>query len=90
MVLAIVVFLFVTGLIVAAYAASTSGMAARRQLDRRLREVSESPAGSEPADATVLMRQVEGPLPGVDRLLARTRGGSRLGKLIAQSGVRTT
>ena len=37
-----------------------------------------------------MKRAVEGPLPAVDRLMSRTRTGSRLARLIEQSGVRTT
>lgn len=92
MLLPIVVFLFVTGLIVGGYFLSVSGVAARRQLDRRLREVSASHVADEPAavDATVVKRAVEGPMPAIDRLLARSRAGSGLGRLIEQSGVKTT
>lgn len=92
MLLAVVVFLFVTGLVVGGYFLSVSGVAARRQLDRRLREVSASHVADEPAavDATVVKRAVEGPMPAIDRLLSRSRAGSGLGRLIEQSGVKTT
>lgn len=92
MLIAVVVFLFVTGLIVGGYFLSVSGIAAQRQLDRRLREVSASHVADEPAaaDATVVKRAVEGPMPAIDRLLSRSRAGSGLGRLIEQSGVKTT
>lgn len=91
MLVAIVVFLFVTGLIVGVYFASGSGATAQ-QLDRRLREVSASQRTDEatPFDATVVKRAAEGPLPAIDHLLSRSGAGMGLGRLIEQSGVKTT
>jgi tight adherence protein B len=67
------------------------GMLAARQLDRRLREVSDDVAAGDPdSEDSVLKRAAGGPLPGVDRLIARTGAGLSLSKLIDQSGVRTT
>ena len=92
MLLPLVVFLFVAGTILGAYAAVTymPGAVAARRLDRRLREVSMAGAGRDQLAETVVKRTVEGPLPGVDRLVAGTRAGSRLARLIEQSGTRTT
>ena len=92
MLLAFIVFLFVTGLIVGVYFVLVSGVAAQRQIDRRLREVSIGQVVDDPAavDPTVVKRAAEGPMPAVDRLLSRSRAGSGLGRLIEQSGVRTT
>ena len=92
MLIAIVVFLFVTALIVGAYLALVSGVAAQRQLDRRLREVSAGPVAGDSAtlDATVVKRAAEGPLPAIDRLLTGSGAGLGLGRLIEQSGVKTT
>ena len=91
MMLAVVVFVIVTGLIVGGYVASVSDIGARRQLDRRLREVSEPyDNANTPADASVLKHQVEGPLPAFERLMSRTRAGSKLARLIEQSGVKLT
>lgn len=93
MLLPIVVFLFVAGTIIGGWAAITymPGAVASRRLDRRLREVSmDSASVDRSADATVVKRAVEGPLPGVDRLVAGTWAGSRLARLIEQSGTRTT
>ena len=39
---------------------------------------------------TVVKHALEGPLPALDRLVSRTGAGSRLARLIDQSGVRTT
>lgn len=94
MLLPVVVFLFVTGLVLASYAAVTylPGMMAGRELERRLREVSMPHDGPDSghADEGVVMRPAEGPLPAVDRVLSRMRAGSWLARLIEQSGTRTT
>jgi tight adherence protein B len=89
MLIALVVFMFVSGLIMTGYFVATSGLAARRQIDRRLKEVS-SEAEAGPVDATVVKHAAEGPLPGIDRYLSRTRGGSKLARFIEQSGIKTT
>ena len=93
MLLPLIVFLFVTGLIVGGYlAAVPRGTAASRELEQRLREVATpSPSALEAgvSDESILKRVLEGPLPMVDRLVSQG-AGSRLGLLIEQSGVRTT
>jgi tight adherence protein B len=91
MLLALVVFLVVTGLILGGYFMAVSDVGASRRLDRRLREVSEPYDGAGmPADASVLKQHVSGPLPAFERLLSRTRAGSRLSRLIDQSGMTLT
>jgi tight adherence protein B len=93
MLLPLLVFVFVTVSVLAGYAAMTHlpGMLAARQLDRRLREVSDDVAPGDPdAEDSVVKRAAGGPLPGVDRLIARTGAGLSLSLLIEQSGVRTT
>ena len=50
----------------------------------------DAPAGIHRREATVVKQKDEGPLPGVDRLVAGTSAGTRLSKLIEQSGVRTS
>jgi tight adherence protein B len=94
MFLAIVVFLLVAGAIVGAYAAITylPGVLASRRLDQRLQEVSFSSAPLDPdgTETTVVKHASQGPLPGIDKLMAGTRGGSWIAKLIDQSGTRTT
>ena len=93
MLLAFIVFLLVAGGIVGAYMATTQlpGFLASRQLGRRLREVSQGPITEEgkPGDS-VVKQESEGPLPGVDRMIAGTNAGSWLAHLIEQAGVRTT
>jgi tight adherence protein B len=92
MLLPLVVFLFVTGLIVGVYFVSVSDSASKRQLDRRLEEVTFIPItdAAAAADATVVKRSAEGPLPAIDRVLSGSRAGLGLGRLIEQSGVHTT
>ena len=93
MLLPLIVFLFVTGLIVGGYFAAVPATTASRELDRRLREVATpSPSAAEAgvADGTILKRVMEGPLPALDRLVAQYGSGSRLARLIEQSGVKTT
>ncbi len=90
MLLPILVFLLGAGAVVGAYAAISHVPAALagRRLDRRLRDVSapDTDAADERSHSTVVMREVLGPLPGVDRFAS----GSRLAALIEQSGCRTT
>jgi tight adherence protein B len=93
MLLPLFVFVVVVGVIMGAYAAATRlpGLLAARRLDRRLRDVSQS-REAEPAatDGTIVKHSLEGPLPVLDRVMARTALGARLARLIDQSGVRTT
>jgi tight adherence protein B len=91
MLLSILVFFVGAGAVVGGYAALSSLPAtlAGRRLDRRLRDVS-APVEDAPVQSTVVMRPIEGPWPGVDRLVSRTKAGSWLARLIEQSGCRTT
>jgi tight adherence protein B len=94
MMLPLIVFFGVSGIILGSYAALAilPGVYEARRLDRRLRDA--DGAGDDgPAESmsdTVLKHALEGPLPGVDRLVAGTRAGGWLGRLIEQSGVRIT
>jgi tight adherence protein B len=94
MLLSFVVFVVAVGVIMGAYVAAMKvpGLLAARRLDRRLRDVSVDTrtADPTPADGTVVKHGIEGPLPGLDRLMARSKAGSSLARLIDQSGVRTT
>lgn len=91
MLTALLVFLLGAGAIFGAYAAVTQlpGYMARRQLDRRLRDVS-APRDTDASDETVVKRSEEGPLPALDRIVAKTHAGSWLRHLIGQSGKKTT
>ena len=94
MLLPLIVFAVVVGVVMGVYAAAirVPGLLAARRLDRRLRDVSVEARAVDPAvtDATVVKHGLQGPLPALDRLVARTALGSRLARLIDQSGVRTT
>ena len=85
----IVVFVVVAALVVGGYLAATwlNSTIEGRKLARRLRDVGESP---NIADAALVMNRPEGPLPQLDGLVNRTAAGSRLARLIEQSGIRTT
>jgi tight adherence protein B len=91
MVLAILVFLLAVGLVLGGYYAVTKlpGELARRKLDRRLQEVSAKKEDILAGDALV-MKASEGPLPAIDRMVAGTKAGSGLARLIEQSGTGTT
>jgi tight adherence protein B len=90
MMLPFLVFFFVTGGIVAIYLASRSlgNWLSSRQVEQRLREVSGPVVDDD--TTTVVMQSSDGPLPGVDRLVAKTEAGASLAKLIEQAGVVTT
>jgi tight adherence protein B len=94
MLLPFVVFVLTAGTIIGAYFGLTRlpGLLAARRLDRRLRDVSADPNAGDPqeADDSVLKDTLRGPLPGVDRLMARTGAGSKLARLIEQSGAKVT
>jgi tight adherence protein B len=95
MLLALLVFVVVAGSIVGGYFGVTMlpGVLAARRLDRRLRDVgsTESPDDDKaPGDDTILKQALEGPLPGMDRLVSGTGFGKRIARLVEQSGLRTT
>lgn len=87
----VLMFVLGVGLVLGGYAAATMlpGLIAQRQVDRRLREVS-SPGEPPEGDSSLVMKSAEGPLPAVERILARTAAGGWLEKLIQQSGVQTS
>ena len=94
MLLALLVFVIVAGSIIGGYFAVTllPGVFAARALDRRLRDVStdDPEPDAKSGDESVLKHKLEGPLPGMDRLVSGTGAGKRMTRLIEQSGVRTT
>ena len=89
MVAALMVFVLVTGSILGAYAVlrRVPALMAERRLEQRLHDV--GPAAPE-AESTVLTQRVSGPMPAIDRLVASSRGGAWLTRLVEQSGVQTT
>jgi tight adherence protein B len=92
--LAILAFIVMTAAVISGWmtAMRLPEFLAGRRLQQRLRDVSapEAPAAGGETDATVVKQKQQGPLPGVDRLVAGSSLGSGLSKLIEQSGVRTT
>jgi tight adherence protein B len=94
MLIAFLVFVIAVTAIVSGYfaIAQLPGMLAARRLDRRLRDVSYEAVSTEgkEGDDTVLKDKLEGPLPGMDRMMSGTGAGKRIARLIEQSGVRTT
>jgi tight adherence protein B len=95
MLLPFIIFVAVSVTIIGGYfaAAQLPAILAERRLDRRLRDVSTDSAAADPnapPDETVLKHRLEGPLPGMDRLVSGTGAGKRMTRLIEQSGVRTT
>jgi tight adherence protein B len=91
MLLAFLVFLLSVGAVVGGYvlAVSIPGRLAKRRLDKRLLDLS-APEDLVVGDGSVVKRLIEGPLPALNRLVLRTSAGSRLRRLIEQSGIRTT
>lgn len=89
MLAALLVFLVVAGAVIGVYLAATRipTAMARHRLELRLRDVAQP---FEAGDPSLIVATVAGPLPSVDRLVAGTRAGSRLARLIAQAGVRTS
>jgi tight adherence protein B len=89
--LALFAFILFSGAVLGGYAALTflPDFIASRKLNERLRDVA-TPGGVIPDDESVLKQRKEGPLPAVDRLVANTKTGSGLARLIERSGVRTT
>ena len=89
--LSVVMFFVGAGLVLAGYAAISylPAMLAQRAMDRRLRDVSK-PVPLADGETSVVTKTAEGPLPGVERLMARTSAGNKLTRLIEQSGVKTS
>ncbi len=92
MLVPIVVFMFVVGLIMAAYFALTTlpSMMASRELETRLRDVSAPAEVGSDEDSSILRQTKSGPLPFIDRVLDATPLGHALKRLIERSGVDTT
>jgi tight adherence protein B len=93
MFLALVVFVLVTGIILGGYYAVTwlPGYFATKAMNRRLTDVAFTAADNDAkGDSTVVKNVVEGPLPGIDRMLSGSGVGARLARMIEQAGVRTT
>ena len=92
MVLAIGVFLVVTGIAMGLGWAISGipGNMAQKRLAKRLKEVGSLSTTTEGEAASVVRQNEQGPLPGVQKLLGKTGAGVGLSRLIDQSGVRAT
>ena len=90
MLMAVLVFFAIAALVLGGAVALTRlpARVERRRLERRLREVSQP--DDRPEGPTVVAEVAQGPVPAIDRYVAGTAAGSRLGRLIQQSGVQTT
>lgn len=86
--LAILVFLFAAGVIFGIYAAITylPAALASQRIEQRIRDAAGPPIVADSDGASVLKHQIEGPLPLVDRLLAKK--GAGLSRLIEQAGLK--
>jgi tight adherence protein B len=91
MILVLFVFILGVGAVLGGYAAVMylPGMLEARRLERRLKDVS-STAFATTEDLGLVNRPASGPLPAIDRLVARMASGNWLAAVIQQSGVRTT
>jgi tight adherence protein B len=74
---------------VATGASNLPGFLMRRRIEQRIRESGMDVTESD-ATPTVVKLEDAGPLPGLERALARTRGGGALNRLIEQSGSRVS
>ena len=89
MIIALMVFVVVAGAVTGGFIFFTRlpESRKRRQLELRLQEVSRP---DDVPDQSVVVRQHDGPLPSVEKLIGRTTAGSHLSRLIEQAGVNTT
>jgi len=92
MLVPLIVFFFGIGLVIGAYALFTylPAAMARREIDRRLRDVATPLHPAAEGDSIIVKRLAEGPLPSFDRMASRTNAGTWLSRIIEQSGIRTT
>ena len=89
MILALLVFVIVTGAIVGGYVAATRlpGVLAERRLEARLKDLSRVAADDE---ESVVTQRPTSALPGMDRLVGGTYAASWLTKLIDQAGLQVS
>ena len=91
MILVILMFLIGVGAVMGGYALVTKLPAAleARRVNQRLADLS-APVEADGSEASLVKRAATGPLPAFDKMVAESRAGSGLAKLIDQSGVKTT
>jgi tight adherence protein B len=90
--IAVLAFLVMTVAVLIGWAAATHlpEIIAGRRMRQRLADVSLRPDESTEDGAVLVKQRDGGPLPGVDRAILRTPLGTRLSRLIEQSGVQTS
>jgi tight adherence protein B len=83
-------FVMGVGLVVGAYAALRylPGIMTRRRIEARMRATLAEPVQTGADGSRLIKQAVEGPLPGVDRLVSQSAVGPSLARLIEQSGTR--
>jgi tight adherence protein B len=91
MILILLMFLIGVGAVLGVYALVwyVPGALERRRVNERLQNLSGAPDPVE-GEESLVKRAPKGPLPAVDKILAGTKIGSRLVRLIEQAGVSTT
>jgi tight adherence protein B len=93
-VLVVLMFGFGVAVVMGLYFGATKipGMLQQRRLDARLQEVSQPiEEESEPGPGKLLVKvRHEGPIPGLDRLMAESGRGSAISEWIEQSGVKAS
>jgi tight adherence protein B len=84
------VFVLVVGIVLGVYYAARLIPKAMedRRLELRLHDI--TPMLSDTDESSVLKQEPTGPVPAIDRVIAKAPGTASLGRLIAQSGVQTT
>jgi tight adherence protein B len=93
MLMVVVMFVVGVGLVLGANFLLTKlpAILEQRRLNQRLMDVAGTPEPvQQGTEESLVMRDVSGPLPAVDRLVSSTQAGTWLTKLIQQAGVRTT
>ena len=90
MLLAIAIFIIGFGAVIGGYWAITElpGYLAARRMNQRILDLSVA-VDAPGDDASVVKKSSEGPLPGLDKLVARVGASASLSTLIEQSGVKT-
>jgi tight adherence protein B len=91
MLLPVFVFIVGAGVVLGAYALVMwlPGYMSRRRMDQRLSELV-APADALDGGESIVRQSAGGPLPGIDRLVARTSYGTSLSHVIEQSGMKTS
>lgn len=83
-------FLVGVGAVLGGYVAlqRVPGMIVQRRIEARIRDTAIAPEAAATSESTLIKQAIGGPLPGVERLVGRTRFGLSISRLIEQAGVR--